>query len=88
MEKLWNQNGSFNLPMWSWLELRSASEGSESRANRSGAFHVTGGAACFLTAQSHHRYFTDSRNPFGSHRRNHYTDNGYMYTVTTCRCQS
>ena len=34
----------------------SASEGSESRCERSGDFYVTGGAACFLTAQSHHRY--------------------------------
>ena len=33
MEKLWNQKGSLNLPMRSWLELRSASEGSESRAD-------------------------------------------------------
>ena len=33
MDKLWNQKGSLNLPMWSWLELRSASEGSESRAD-------------------------------------------------------
>ena len=33
MDKLWSQKGSLNLPMWSWLELRSASEGSESRAN-------------------------------------------------------
>ena len=32
MDKLWNQKGSLNLPMWSWLDLRSASEGSESRA--------------------------------------------------------
>ena len=33
MDKLWNQKGSLNLPMWQWLELRSASEGSESRSN-------------------------------------------------------
>ena len=35
---------------------RSASEGSKSRENGSGDFYVTGGAACFLTVQSHHRY--------------------------------
>ena len=35
---------------------RSASEGLKSRANGSGDFYVTGGAECFLTAQSHHRY--------------------------------
>ena len=31
-DKLWNQKGSLNFPMWSCLELRSSSEGSESRA--------------------------------------------------------
>ena len=33
MDKLWNQKASLNFPMWLWLELRSAREGSESRAN-------------------------------------------------------
>ena len=57
MDKLWNQKASLNLPMWSWLELRNPREGSESRAHEGVAtFYVTGRAACFLTAQSHHRY--------------------------------
>ena len=55
-EQLWNQKGSFEP----WDAIvdgnRSASEGLKSRANGSGDFYVTGGAACFLTAQSHHRY--------------------------------
>ena len=33
MDKLWNQKASLNFPMWSWLELRSAREGSESPAH-------------------------------------------------------
>ena len=33
MDKLWNREGSLNLLVWSLLELRSASEGSEPRAN-------------------------------------------------------
>ena len=35
---------------------RSASEGLKSRASGGVDFYVTGGAACFLTAQSHHRF--------------------------------
>ena len=34
----------------------SSNEGSESRCERSGDFYVAGGAAFFLTTQSHHRY--------------------------------
>ena len=33
MDKLWKQKASLNFPMWSWLELRSAKKGSESRAH-------------------------------------------------------
>ena len=62
----------------------SASDGSESRCERSGDFFFTGRAACFLTAQSHHRY------PQVVHRTlcddNLNSDNDCMYTVTICRC--
>ena len=33
MDKFLNQKGSLNLPLWSWFEFRSASEGSALRAN-------------------------------------------------------
>ena len=57
MDKLWNQQGSLNLPLWSWLELRSASEGSDSRANEvATSTSLVGLRVCFLTTQSHHRY--------------------------------
>ena len=39
---------------------RSSSEGLKLRANGGGDFYVTGGAACFLTAQHHHRYSCSS----------------------------
>ena len=42
MDKLWNQKASLNLPMWSWLELRSAKEGTESRAHELATFTPLG----------------------------------------------
>ena len=65
-DKLWNQKRSMNTERL-WLELRSAMlkragmDKNESRKNhemaeKSGDLNVTGGAACFPTAQSHHRY--------------------------------
>ena len=97
MDKLWNQKGSLHLPTWSWLELRSASEGSEARCERRGDFCFTGGAACFLAPQSHHRYpqvvgrtlksVTHQEAQMESPRDDNLNpDNDYMYTVTTCRC--
>ena len=94
MDKLWNQKGSLNLRCGRGWKPCSASEGSESRSERSGDFYGAGGAAC--TAQSHHRY------PQVVHRTlkpvkhesqmesfcddNLNPDNDCMYTVTTCRC--
>ena len=56
MDKMRNQQASLNLLVWLWLELRSAREGAESRANGVATSTSLGGAACFLTVQSHHQY--------------------------------
>ena len=54
-EQLWNQKGSLNPGTQSWMEI-AARVRIEIASERSGDFYVTDGAACFLTAQSHHRY--------------------------------
>ena len=82
---LWNQKGSLNLPMRSWLDLRSANEGSESRAN--GVAISTSLVRRRVSWQRH--LTTDSHKLFiaycsllriRSHRRNHFSDDNSMHT--------
>ena len=90
MDNLSHQKGSLNLPMVVVGNF-AASEGSESRCDRSGDFYVPGGAACF------HRYpqvvhrtlklVTHEESQMESPRDDNLNlDNNDMYTVTICRC--